>query len=1408
MALTEDLMVKIGVDAGDASKSLSNLSKSLGQVSESEEQVIKSNEDLGKSVNGLKINIVALNQGLDLAKKAYGALTGPIKAATALFIEQDKQEQQLANTLKVLGEFTEAAFTDFKQFASGLQEISTVGDETTLQLISMAKAQGLSNEATKKLIKTSVDLGAATDKDVNTTFRSLLQTYSGSVGLLGRMGAEFKGLTEAELKAGVAIDIAAKKFDGFAQVEAKTLAGSLTQMSNAFGDLQEQIGQTFSELINLPGIVRVLTDAIMLMQTAVINLRNGGLEKLSKAVLSLGVSFTILFAIMKRAAIQAFIAKIIAMTVAMWAQVTATLASRAAILAMGQAALIASVKLLAVVASVTAIVVAVDILIANWHQLGVVWDLVSNAIIFGFLKVGETVAKGIDFIVTKVLELSEAMNKMNLVSDGVVESVRNISTQSKGSLELFAKNLDEVGDKGQEALDKLEPGTLIPAFKSMTSIFEANAGAASGGEKAAEGAAKALAKMGKESKAAGKAAEEAAKKFEAMSKMAQEIADQNIAMAFDIASMLATDTEKVQLKLAQDMMALDIKKQELKAQKGLTKEQAIVNKAALEFLNIRGNLIGEKARLEILALQVEKLEEQKKVAEDLLAGNRMMVSLIQGANDTEIQAIDRKLALELKLLDKKAKELKDSQNLTAEAENQLDVRRKLLRLQAVEDKKASRQKFKEAGEKPLFDTGQLTTITSALGESTGAMAGAASGMAAAGMGMIGAAGMILDAGTSMLNAIPGLFDKASKFVNTLTDFGTTMAESIENFMDSLIRFAEEFIPNLINGISRILDAIVDGMPQITQGILDTFKELPKMLMKFMDRLPDLFQRLIEDFVEAIPTIIVAFIEMIIENLPNLVAAYFKLWPKLALALVKGIIRGLRKFFANIGVIKMDTGAIDKITEKFNEGVKALTEKATNVASKVFQVLELDEGGKGLEAAKNAEKQAKEVLKKMVSWIMKLIELWRKLWKWINEKIIQPFTKVWRKLWKFIKKVLTVAAEALQVVFDFVQIVFEAFTEAIELAWETIGTIFNEFISGVNKAWSWFNENVVKEFAKGLQIAFDSIKTTFTDFITDFGTAITDLATTFTDGATGLMDFITDFGTAVDEAGGKIAEGWKTAMGEMTDFVKGLGGKIAEGWKDKMGNLPNTIKNIGGDIALGWKDKMGNLPNTIKDIGGDIALGWKDKMGNLPNTIAGFGADMAYGFRDKFNDLVSGMGKKFAQIFSDNISLPSVGGGGGGGFLGTGIGAFGGLAANLPMFAGGGLVPGSAVTPGNSFRNDRIPALLSPNEVVIPRSVTQDSAMMSLAMALARGQLSKFQAGGLVLPQGAATRGLTSPASQGSQGATNNITQNIEIDMSVDVSAENLDSSFVRDKLIPVVKDALRQASVQGELLINEKGVFA
>lgn len=101
--------------------------------------------------------------------------------------------------------------------------------------------------------------------------------------------------------------------------------------------------------------------------------------------------------------------------------------------------------------------------------------------------------------------------------------------------------------------------------------------------------------------------------------------------------------------------------------------------------------------------------------------------------------------------------------------------------------------------------------------------------------------------------------------------------------------------------------------------------------------------------------------------------------------------------------------------------------------------------------------------------------------------------------------------------------------------------------------------------------------------------------------------------------------------------------------------------------------------------------------------------------------VSGGGAPSTSSFDSGMGKAFGGGKSGGG------GGSSSMMSMLPMLAAakdGGKVGGKANVPGNSLQNDRVPAMLSPGEIVLPRSVTKSSDPIGNASKFVAAVLAK------------------------------------------------------------------------------------
>ncbi len=145
----------------------------------------------------------------------------------------------LEATGQAAGEDTVGRLT---RFASSLQAITGIGDETTNALSARLIANGKSVDETMKLIKAAADYSAATGESFEATVDALEKTFSGTAGRISGFVPELKDLSKEELESGAAIDVVVQKYGGFTEKLADTASVSVATFTAAMGDVKEALG--------------------------------------------------------------------------------------------------------------------------------------------------------------------------------------------------------------------------------------------------------------------------------------------------------------------------------------------------------------------------------------------------------------------------------------------------------------------------------------------------------------------------------------------------------------------------------------------------------------------------------------------------------------------------------------------------------------------------------------------------------------------------------------------------------------------------------------------------------------------------------------------------------------------------------------------------------------------------------------------------------------------------------------------------------------------------------------------------------------------------------------------------------------------------------------------------------------
>lgn len=218
----------------------STLKKSQNKiVSDSKETGRKAGDGFSSSFGASILNTRTLVIGAIAAIGAAFSASKLIDAAA----QQEDAINSLNSALVATGRFSEATSSDLQSFASSLQEVTRYGDETILELSGLIQSLGnLSTDGLKEATKAALDFAVGVGVDARTAANLLGRAASGNVALFTRYGVAVKVGADNTETLSNAISAINEKFGGAAQRDVETYSGAVDQLSNAFGDLQEDLG--------------------------------------------------------------------------------------------------------------------------------------------------------------------------------------------------------------------------------------------------------------------------------------------------------------------------------------------------------------------------------------------------------------------------------------------------------------------------------------------------------------------------------------------------------------------------------------------------------------------------------------------------------------------------------------------------------------------------------------------------------------------------------------------------------------------------------------------------------------------------------------------------------------------------------------------------------------------------------------------------------------------------------------------------------------------------------------------------------------------------------------------------------------------------------------------------------------
>lgn len=199
---------------------------------------------------------------------AYQKVTGFVKDSITAFGESERVNAQLNATLKSTGEVAGITAIEVQKMASELQSMTTYDDEATISaanlLLTFTK---IGKDVFPEALAIVQDMSTALGQDLQSSSIQVgkaLQDPVLGVTALRRVGVNFSKdqveVIKAMVDTGKAADAQAlilrelqTEFGGSAKAAAETFPGALQQLKNAFGDLQEKVGESIIQNADLRG---------------------------------------------------------------------------------------------------------------------------------------------------------------------------------------------------------------------------------------------------------------------------------------------------------------------------------------------------------------------------------------------------------------------------------------------------------------------------------------------------------------------------------------------------------------------------------------------------------------------------------------------------------------------------------------------------------------------------------------------------------------------------------------------------------------------------------------------------------------------------------------------------------------------------------------------------------------------------------------------------------------------------------------------------------------------------------------------------------------------------------------------------------------------------------------------------
>ena len=262
--MADKIVIELDLESGDvtgATKSLAKAGEKSGREA-AKEFSKKFNKDVGARIGNVarsaaKAAAVITGLGTALAT-VFGA-----KAVRAAQVQEDAVNA-LNSALTITKNAGLEASQGIQEYAAELQKVTRFGDEAIIQNAALIQSLGdLDEKGLKRATTAAADLASALRIDLASASVLVGKAAAGEVGSFSRYGLVIKkGADNAETFAR-ALEGIESKFGGAAARDVQTYSGAVDQLSNAYGDVWEEIGFIITRNPKFVKAIKATTDLIV-----------------------------------------------------------------------------------------------------------------------------------------------------------------------------------------------------------------------------------------------------------------------------------------------------------------------------------------------------------------------------------------------------------------------------------------------------------------------------------------------------------------------------------------------------------------------------------------------------------------------------------------------------------------------------------------------------------------------------------------------------------------------------------------------------------------------------------------------------------------------------------------------------------------------------------------------------------------------------------------------------------------------------------------------------------------------------------------------------------------------------------------------------------------------------------------